>query len=54
MLVAYARDAITPPLQIATDVVEVDGHPLLIAQVPAARPEHKPVYVTSRGIVNGA
>jgi ATP-dependent DNA helicase RecG len=53
-LVALARDAITPPLQIATEIAEVDGLPVLVAQVPPARAGDKPVYVTSKGIVNGA
>ncbi|VTR78657.1 ATP-binding protein [Cellulomonas hominis] len=53
-LVALARDSVTPPLQIATEIVEVDGIPVLVAQVPPARAEDKPVYVTSKGIVNGA
>ena len=53
-LVALARDSITPPLQVETDIVEVDGAPILIAQVPPARAEQKPVFITAKGIVNGA
>lgn len=53
-LVALARDSITPPLQVETDMVDIDGIPVLIAQVPPARSEQKPVYVTAKGIVNGA
>ncbi|NMR20463.1 ATP-binding protein [Cellulomonas fimi] len=53
-LVALARDAITPPLQIETDIVEVDGGAVLVAQVAPSRPDHKPVYVTSKGVTNGA
>ncbi len=53
-LVALARDAITPPLQIETDIVEVDGMNVLVAQVPPATAEHRPVYVTAKGIINGA
>ena len=53
-LVAAARDSVTPPLQVETEIVEVEGTPVLVARVPPARAEHKPVYVTAKGIVNGA
>lgn len=53
-LVALAREAITPPLQIETKVVEIEGGLVLAAQVEPARVEDKPVYVTSKGITNGS
>lgn len=53
-LVALARDAITPPLQIETDIVEVDEGRVLVANVPPARVDQKPVYVTAKGVTNGA
>lgn len=53
-LVALARGTITPPLQIETDVVALDAGVVLLARVPAARPDHKPVYITAKGVSNGA
>ncbi|MCG2797973.1 MAG: putative DNA binding domain-containing protein [Cellulomonas sp.] len=53
-LVALARDSITPPLQIETEIVEIDGLHVLVAQVPPAPADRRPVYVTSKGIINGA
>ncbi|MBU4335464.1 MAG: ATP-binding protein, partial [Actinobacteria bacterium] len=52
-LVALARDSITPPLQIETEIVEIDGLHVLVAQVPPAPADRRPVYVTSKGIING-
>lgn len=53
-IVALSRDAVTPPLQIETTVVEIDGLNVLVARVPPARSEHRPVYVTAKGTLNGA
>lgn len=53
-IVALARDAVTPPLQLETAIVEVDGLHVLVAEVPPARSEHRPVYVTAKGTLNGA
>lgn len=53
-LVALARDAITPPLTITTDVVEVEGGLVLVAQVPPVPAEQRPAYVTSKGMTTGA
>lgn len=53
-IVALSRDAVTPPLQIETDIVEIDGLHVLVARVPPARSEVKPVFVTAKGTLNGA
>lgn len=53
-VVGIARDAITPPLSIATDLAEVDGGPVLVVQVPALPADQRPAYVTAKGVTGGA
>lgn len=53
-LIALARDAMTPPLAIDAEVVDFEGRPLVVAEIPALRPEQRPAYVTSAGITTGS
>jgi len=53
-LVALTRNAITPPLHVVTDIVEVEGGLVLVAEIPPARADQKPVYVTAKGVTFGA
>ena len=53
-LVQMSRDDITPPLQISTEIVEIEGNPVVVAEVPPAPADRRPVYVTSQGISGGS
>ena len=53
-LVQMSRDDMTPPLQISTEVVEVDGHLLVVAEVPLAPADQRPVYVKAQGVSGGS
>ena len=53
-LVSLSRDAITPPLQIETEIIEFEGKQILVAHVPPSTADHRPVYVTSKGVSTGA
>lgn len=53
-LVQMSRDDLTPPLQITTELVEVDGHRLVSAYVPPVPADRRPVYVTAQGVSNGS
>lgn len=49
-LVSAASDQLTPPLRLAVDLVDVDGHVLVVAEVDPLPSEDRPCYVTSTGI----
>jgi ATP-dependent DNA helicase RecG len=53
-LVQMSRDDITPPLQISTEIVEIEGFRLVIAEIPPAPADRRPVYVTAQGISGGS
>lgn len=53
-LAQLSRDEVTPALQITIDIVPVEDGLVLVALVPPARPDQKPVYVTSKGVSTGA
>ncbi|TKV56307.1 transcriptional regulator [Nakamurella flava] len=53
-LVQMARDDITPALQIAAEVTELEGHLVVAAEVPAAPSDARPVYVTAQGLATGS
>ncbi|MEV4494756.1 ATP-binding protein [Micromonospora arborensis] len=53
-LVQMSRDDLTPPLRISTEIVEVDGHRLVVAEVPPTPADQRPVYVTAQGISGGS
>ena len=53
-VIALSRDAVTPALQIDADFIEVEGAMVLVIDVPSAPADQRPVYVTSRGVINGA
>jgi ATP-dependent DNA helicase RecG len=53
-LVRMSRDDITPALQITTEIVEVEGRRVVIAEVPPVPADRRPVYVTSQGIAAGS
>ena len=48
------RDELEPPVQPAISSETVDGHPLVIVEVPALPAGQKPCYIRSRGVTNGA
>lgn len=53
-LVDISRSAIVPALQIATELVELDGKRIVVAYVPPTPADQRPVYVQSKGVTNGA
>jgi ATP-dependent DNA helicase RecG len=53
-LVDISRTAIMPALQIATELVELEGKRILVAYVPPTPPDQRPVYVHSKGVTTGA
>lgn len=53
-LVALASDSITPPLRIATELVEIQGAVILVAGVPSIPPDQRPAFVTAKGVSTGA
>ncbi len=53
-LMQMSRDDLTPPLRIRTDILEIEGKFVVIAEVPPVTPDLLPVYVTSRGVTGGS
>ncbi|WP_436527232.1 AlbA family DNA-binding domain-containing protein [Actinoplanes sp. HUAS TT8] len=53
-LVQMSRDDITPSLQISAEVVEAEGHRLVVAEVPPLSADRRPAYVTAQGISAGS
>ncbi len=53
-LVAAASDRLEPPLRIATDIVEIDGRALVVAEVDPVPSDHRPCYVEAKGIATGS
>ncbi|MEE6283307.1 ATP-binding protein [Georgenia sp. MJ170] len=53
-LVQMARDDITPPLRVSTEIVLVEGKRVLVAVVPRLPADQRPGYVTSQGIATGS
>lgn len=53
-LVQMSRDDITPALQISTEIVEVEGHRLVVAEIPPAPADRRPACVTAQGIAGGS
>ncbi|WP_229072019.1 ATP-binding protein [Actinoplanes sp. DH11] len=53
-LVQMSRDDITPPLQISTEIVEVEDRLVVVAEVPPMSADRRPVYVTTQGISGGS
>ncbi|MDQ1293326.1 MAG: ATP-dependent helicase RecG [Actinomycetota bacterium] len=53
-LVQMSRDDITPPLRISAEIVEVEGHRLVVAQIPPMPADQCPAYVTAQGIAAGS
>lgn len=53
-LVQMSRDDLTPPLQIDVEIVEVENHRIVVAEILPAPADRRPVYVTSQGIAGGS
>jgi len=53
-LVSMASDSITPPLRIATELVEIEEAVVLVADVPSISPDQRPAFVTAKGVSTGA
>ncbi|MGW4941633.1 ATP-binding protein [Actinoplanes sp. NPDC004185] len=53
-LVQMSRDDLTPALQISTEIVEIEGRRIVVAEVPPAPADRRPVYVTAQGITGGS
>jgi ATP-dependent DNA helicase RecG len=53
-LVRMSRDDLTPALMISTDIVAVEGHDLVIAEVPPLSADRRPAYVTAQGVATGS
>ncbi|MEU7996181.1 ATP-binding protein [Micromonospora sp. NPDC049060] len=52
-LAAMCRDDLTPPLQPALTIGEVDGQAVVVAQVAELPREQKPCYVSKQGLHRG-
>jgi ATP-dependent DNA helicase RecG len=53
-LVQMSRDDLTPPLLVSADVVQVEGHDIVIGEVSPVPADRRPVYVTSQGVTGGS
>lgn len=53
-LASAACDRLEPPLRIATDVIEIDGRALVVAEVDPITSDHRPCYVEAKGIATGS
>jgi ATP-dependent DNA helicase RecG len=53
-LVQMSRDDITPALQISAELVEIEGHRLVVAEVPPVSADRRPAYVTAQGVSGGS
>ncbi|MFS8100537.1 putative DNA binding domain-containing protein [Lentzea alba] len=53
-LAALASDCLHPPLRIAVEVVELEGMPLVVAEIDPLPSDHRPCYVDSKGIATGS
>lgn len=53
-LVQMSRDAITPSLQISTEIIEIEGCRVVVAEIPPSSADQRPVYVTAQGISGGS
>lgn len=53
-LAALASDCLHPPLRIAVDVVQLEGLPIVVAEVDPVPSDHRPSYVESKGIATGS
>jgi ATP-dependent DNA helicase RecG len=53
-LAQMSRDDITPPLQISAEIVEFEGHRVVVGEVPPAPADQRPVYVSAQGISGGS
>ena len=53
-LVGISRDSITPPLRIDADVVELAEGVIVATEIAPVTADLRPVYVTARGVMNGA
>lgn len=51
---SVASDQLEPPVRPLLQVFEIDGAPLLVAEVPEMAPEAKPCYYRGGGLANGA
>ena len=52
-LAAMCRDDLTPPLQPHVSIDEIDGFPVVVAQIIELPREQKPCYVTKQGLNRG-
>jgi ATP-dependent DNA helicase RecG len=53
-LASLASGSLQPPLRIDTQIVEIDGHALVVAEVEPLTSDLKPCFVDSRGIATGS
>lgn len=53
-LASAASSCLEPPLRISTDVIEIEGQALVVAEVDPVTSDQRPCYVESRGIANGS
>lgn len=53
-LIALARDSITPRLLVEVEIIEFEGGPVVVGEVPHLRADQQPAYVTAAGLPNGS
>lgn len=53
-LISIARDNITPPLLVETEVLDFEGGPVVVGEVPPLSVDQRPAYVTASGLPNGS
>lgn len=53
-LAALASTCLHPPLRIVVDVAELEGAPIVVAEVDPLPSDHRPCYVEPKGIATGS
>jgi ATP-dependent DNA helicase RecG len=53
-LASLCADAVRPPVRADIDIIEVDGAPVVVADIPELDPRRKPCHVTRQGEYNGS
>jgi len=53
-LASKCRDSFSVPIRPQVSVEDVDGKAVVVAFIPEAQPQEKPVYIKSKGLAHGA
>lgn len=53
-LVSVASSAVTPPLRLQPEILEVEGGLVVVAEVPPSPADQRPVFITTKGVTGGS